>query len=237
MIHASIAICLLGSVPAASQISGGAPSPDAVSSGSPVDVTAFIERVVARQRSLRSMRAEFVQIKDSDLLLDPVRSSGEFTYLAPDRVRWDYRRPEEMVVLFTSDFVTTYHPTLRRADRVRVSRGDRRFVRILAGTLPLDDLASYFRVRFADPGAPAPYRLELVPSSAQVRRRLSSLRVDVDRELLLPVAVQYLEADGDSTRYEFHRLELDPELEETRFDLAFGDEVELRTIDATSGLD
>jgi outer membrane lipoprotein-sorting protein len=107
---------------------------------------------------------------------------------------------------------------------------------VLAGRLPLDELTSHFRISLADPGAPEPYRLRLTPHRGSLRKKLDSLHVEVDRELLLPVTVEYNEADGDSTRYEFHRLELDPPFEDSRFLLELGEGVTLRTIDATSGL-
>jgi outer membrane lipoprotein carrier protein len=196
----------------------------------------LIDRVVERQRSLRSLRADFVQVKHSELLLAPVTSTGEFIYLAPDRVRWDFRKPDSMVVLFASDSVTTYHPRQQLAERVRVSRRDRRFVRAMAGTLPLDDMTSQFRVTLRDEGAPAPYCLRLEPNKGSMIRKLDSLVVEIDRKLMLPVVVEYNEKDGDSTRYEFHHLELDPQLEESRFELDLSDGVTLHTLDATSGL-
>jgi len=196
----------------------------------------LVDRVVVRQRSLRSLRAEFVQLKRSDLLLEEVVSTGQFAYLAPDRVRWDYRRPDPMVVLFSEDMVTTYHPDRQRVQRVKVSKKERRFVRALAGTLPLDDLRTHFRIRLVDAGSPHPYLLELEPTLGTLRKRLRSLRLEVDRDLLLPTVIEYNEADGDSTRYEFHRLEVDPQLELSSFDLDLGDEVRVETIDASSGL-
>jgi outer membrane lipoprotein-sorting protein len=198
-------------------------------------VSALIDHVVSRQRSLRSLRADFVQVKHSDLLLDPVTSTGEFAYLAPDLVRWDYHQPDAMVVLFDHDSVTTFHPRQRRAERVRVSRRDRRFVRAMAGTLPLDDLISHFTILMRDTGAPDPFVLELEPNRGSLIRKLSSLIVEIDRDLMLPIVIEYNESDGDSTRYEFHGLEIDPPLEEGRFHLEFDDDVTLRTIDATSG--
>ncbi len=199
-------------------------------------VTALIEGVVAQQRSLQSLRADFVQLKSSAMLLEPVRSTGEFCYLAPDRVRWDYHQPEAMVVLFTDDFVTTYYPGHHQAEQVKVSGHDRRFVRVLAGTLPMDDLTSYFRIRLEDPGPPGPYRLRLTPHRKSLSKRLDSLQLEVDRDLLLPVVVEYIEADGDRTRYEFSRLERDPVLEVSRFRLELGPGVTLHTIDASAGL-
>ncbi|HOC44698.1 MAG TPA: outer membrane lipoprotein carrier protein LolA [Thermoanaerobaculales bacterium] len=197
---------------------------------------AVMDRVVMRQRALRSMRAEFVQVRSSELLLGDVRSTGEFCYLAPDRVRWDYRKPDAMVVLFADDWVTTFHPAGKRAERVKVSSGDRRFVQALAGTLPLDDLLTYFRIRFEERTAPQPYVFVLEPTAASLRRRLRSLSLEVDRSLLLPVVVDFHEADGDATRYEFHGIQIDPHLDVSRFLLEFSDSISVETIDASSGL-
>ena len=197
---------------------------------------AIIDRVVQRQRGLRSMRAEFIQVRSSDMLLNDVRSTGEFCYLAPDRVRWDYRQPDAMVVLFADDWVTTYHPAGQRAERVKVSSGDRRFVQALAGTLPLDDLLAYFKIRFEERTAPQPYLLVLEPTAASLRKRLHSLTLEVDRSLLLPVVVDFREADGDATRYEFHDIQIDPTLENSRFLLEFDDSVSVETVDVSSGL-
>jgi len=197
---------------------------------------AVMDRVVTRQRALRSMRADFVQVRSSEMLLGDVRSTGEFCYLAPDRVRWDYRQPDAMVVLFADDWVTTYHPAGKRAERVKVSGGDRRFVQALAGTLPLDDLLTYFRIRFEERTAPQPYLFVLEPTAGSLRRRLRSLELEVDRSLLLPVVVDFHEADGDATRYEFHDIQIDPDLEVSRFLLEFSDSISVETIDVSSGL-
>ena len=197
---------------------------------------ALIDRVVQRQRGLHSMSAGFEQVRSSAMLLDDVRSSGEFCYLAPDRVRWDYRQPDAMVVLFSDDWVTTYHPAGKRAERVKVSSGDRRFVQALAGTLPLDDLMAYFKIRFEERASPQPYLLVLEPTAASLRRRLRSLSLEVDRSLLLPVVVDFHEADGDATRYEFHDIQIDPDLEVSRFLLEFSDSVVVETVDVSSGL-
>jgi outer membrane lipoprotein carrier protein len=207
---------------------------DSLSGSAKLD--ALIDRVVERQRALRSLQADFVQLKRSELLLGPAHSSGEFFYLAPDLVRWDYRQPDTMVVLFTDDVVTTFHPAGKRAERLKISRKERRFVRALAGTLPLDDLMAYFQITFEDTAAPRPYTLEFRPTTLHLRKKLDSLRLEVDRELLLPIVMEYNETDGDSTRYEFHHLQIDPVLEGSRFRLEFGEGILVETIDASAGL-
>lgn len=228
------AVAVAAVAPLSADGRGDRTSLDALSGSAKID--AIIARVVERQRGMHAMRADFVQIRSSSLLLSDVRSTGEFYFLAPDRVRWDYDQPDPMVVLFADDWVTTYHPEGRRAERVKVSSGDRRFVQALAGTLPMDDLLSYFSITFVDRPAPDPYLFTLEPTAASLRRRLQSLQLTIDRSLLLPVAVEFHEADGDSTRYEFHDIQIDPNITASRFHLDLGEDVAVETIDASSGI-
>lgn len=213
----------------------GSPSPAAQLEGlrGPAKVEALVALVVQQQRALRSLRAEFTQTTASELLLDPVTSSGSFRFLAPDRVRWDYREPERMVVVFADDTVTTYHPDQARAERVRIAAAHRRFVQSLAGTQPLDDLSSQFSITLGDQGPTGPYRLVLTPTHRTLRRKLEAVRLEVDRQLLLPVAVEYRSATGDSTRYEFRQLELNPELAPSGFELDLDEGVTVQEIDAS----
>lgn len=216
---------------------GPAPSADGIDGleGS-AKLDALIARVVRSQRAVRALRANFVQRTRSELLLDDVVSSGEFFYRAPDKVRWDYRRPDPMVVLFSSDTVTTFHPLQSKAERIKVSDSQRRFVRVVAGTQPLDDLLTHFSVTLADPGGGSPYLLTLRPLDRTIQKKLHSLSLEVDRTMFLPVVVEYDQADGDSTRYEFIDLEINPELDDAKFRLDLGPEVELQSLDASAGL-
>lgn len=211
-----------------------ADSIDALEGSAKLD--ALLARVAEQQRSLQSLSAEFVQIKRSELLLEEVESKGEFLFSAPDKVRWDYRKPDEMVVVFFEDTVTTFHPAQLRAERLKVSKKQQRFVRVLAGTQPLDDLMSNFDMRFVDRKGDQHYYLTLRPTAAMVKKKLRSVEIEIDRELFLPVIIQYNEADGDSTRYEFRNLVLNPPVDDSHFRLELGEGVKLQTIDASAGV-
>ena len=109
-------------------------------------------------------------------------------------------------------------------------------MRVLAGTQPLDDLTSHFSVTLADPGGEANYLLTLRPVGNMISKKLRSVEIEVDRSLLLPVVIEYNEADGDSTRYEFRKMSINPEIDESRFRLELGADVKLETLDASAGV-
>jgi len=232
-------LLLTATVLALVSLSAADPAPKTVSiddlEGS-AKLDALIEKVVERQRAVRTLEAEFVQLKESSLLLEAVESTGVFLFRAPDLVRWDYRQPDSMVVLFAEDTVTTYHPAQARAEQIKVSNKQRRFVRVLAGTQPLDDLTSHFSITLADPGGQAHYRLTLRPVGNTLSKKLQSVEIEVDRKLFLPVVIEYNEADGDSTRYEFKKMVINPEIDDSRFDLEMGADVKMETLDASAGI-
>ncbi len=197
-------------------------------------VHALIDAVVEHQRSLEGLRSRFVQVKNSDLFLEPVESRGSFSFMAPDRARWDYESPDPMIVVFADDTMTTFQPRQNRAELVKISGRQRRFVRILAGTQPLDQLTSQFSVALSDPGAPSNYRLTLTPTHSILKKKFRSVILEVDRRLLLPVVVEYHEVDGDSTRYEFRDLKINPVLADSFFDLELGEDISVERVDVST---
>jgi len=78
--------------------------------------------------------------------------------------------------------------------------------------------------------------LTLRPVGNILSKKLQSVKIEVDRKLFLPVVIEYNEADGDSTRYEFKRMVINPEIDDSRFDLELGADVKLETLDASAGI-
>lgn len=223
---------LASAVLAGSRTPTPTPSIEQLSGGEKVH--AVIDRVVAVQRSLTSLRAHFQQTKRLSALKGPVVSTGLLRFRAPDEVRWDYDTPEPMTVLFANGVLTTYEVSRGRADRVHVPMRQRRFIRVLTGTQPLDQLMTHFRVTFTDPGGDGPFTLLLEPTHRVTRHRVRRVELTIDRKLMLPVTVEYVAANGDSTRYKFSDIEINPKLGADVFSLKIGKDVSVRTIDAGS---
>ncbi len=195
---------------------------------------AIVRQVSEAQRRVESLEARFRQTKTSALLLEPAVSTGTFLYRAPDRVRWEYEKPDPMVVVFDGNVLTTWDPGSGRLDRVKVSARQGRFVRVLAGTQPLEGLLQYFRVTLA--GAPGGGdRLVLEPVDAALRRKIRSVRLDIDSTLHLPVAVEYVEADGDTTLYEFSDVAVNAPVPEDAFSIRTEGGARVETWDTSGG--
>lgn len=188
---------------------------------------ALVNRVSEAQRSAATLSARFEQYRESHVLAAPAVSSGRFYLRAPETILWEYETPRAMSVLIADGSLITYRPDEGRAERVAVGRAQRRFMRFFSATQPLAELREHFDFTLGDPGGDGNYELELRPTTPQIRRRLRAIRIEIDRRRFLPVVVAYEEPDGDTTRYVFSDMAVNPPLDDALFSLELPDGVEV----------
>jgi len=192
----------------------------------------LVERMRREQESLQTLQADFVQTKESSMLLETAEATGTFYYAAPDRVRWEYRTPDPISMVIADDRMTTWYRDLGRAEQVDIGRQSQKVLEYLGAGSSLGTLLEYFDVKLHQPQEPsAPLELELEPRFERVAKRLSGMSLWIDPQLFLPVRLRYVEADGDVTDYRFSGFRLNGEIPDERFELDLPDSVALRTID------
>lgn len=224
--------------PAAFAQSGAQAAPDptapGLSDGERLDV--LLARVQHEQRAMKGLSARFTMFQESEMLLAPEESTGDFSYLAPDRARWDYESPNPITVVVRKGEMLTWYRDLQRAERAKVGRYSDRILQYMSASSSLEDLLEYFdaRVSFEQLGE-KPYRIVLTPNVDRVARRLASMTLWIDPQLYLPQKVRIEAADGDVTEFRFEDLEVNPPLEASRFELQLPAEVEVTTVDLSQG--
>jgi len=206
---------------------------------------ALLDRIRFEQKRLKTLEADFVQYRVSEFLTAPEESRGGFAYSSPDLVRWDYVSPKPVSLVIREDEMLTWYKDLGKAEKVKVGRASAQVFRYLNASGSLDTLMKYFAVTFAFPpaapagsaGAAEPYRLDLAPRFARIRKRLAAMSLWIDRKLFLPVRVRYVEANGDTTEYRFEHLRSNGEIPLSRFELAIPAGVEIKVVDLDRGRD
>jgi outer membrane lipoprotein carrier protein len=198
-------------------------------------LAALVQRVSQVQASMASLSANFELRRTSHLLAAPSVSRGRFYFKAPDSVRWEYETPRPMTVLVSGGFAITYRPAEKRAESVEVGRAQRRVFRFISAAEPLEKLKQYFSFTFRDPGPIGNYTLELKPTSHQIKKRLRSLELEIQRQTLLPIRVAYTEADGDRTEYVFSDIKVNAEQPAGLFSLTLPPDVQVVKIKLGSG--
>lgn len=225
-----VAMALLAGVPSSAQQK--LPDPSAPGLSGTQRLQALLDRVRIEQQKLKTLEARFVQHQESSMLAAPEESKGVFSYAAPDRVRWEYQQPSPITVVIQGDQMTTWYRDLRRADLVKVGRYSNQVLKYLGASGNMQTLLDYFTVKLSMPEKKgAPYRMALVPRYARISKRLKSMTLWIDSASFFPTRMEYIEADGDTTQYEFLDLKRNAPIPADRFVLKLPKEVQTRVID------
>jgi len=135
------AMILLG----VSRFSFGSPGrPD----GEPAEVKDYVKQLESSYRSVKTLRAEFVQTYMAD---GRTRGeSGTVSFARGGRMRWDYRQPEEKVFVSDGKYLLLYVPSEKQMTRSRVKESDDARVpfRLLLSRLNLGRVFEH--IEFAD---------------------------------------------------------------------------------------
>jgi outer membrane lipoprotein-sorting protein len=228
-----LALAMLAAIPSfAAQV----PDPSAPGLSGTQRLQALLDRVRIEQQKLKTLEARFVQHQESSMLAAPEESKGVFSYAAPDRVRWEYQAPSPITVVIQGDQMTTWYRDLRRADLVKVGRYSNQVLKYLGASGNMQTLLDYFTVKLTPPQKKGdPYRMALVPRYARISKRLKNMTLWIDSATFFPTRMEYVEADGDTTSYEFLDLKRNAPIPADRFVLKLPKEVQTRVIDLGPG--
>jgi Outer membrane lipoprotein carrier protein LolA-like len=158
------------------------------------DAPAFAE-VMALFAARTHGRVAFTEVHELALLKQPLKSSGELVYVAPDRLEKRTLAPKSETLVLDHGMLTaqrgrhTYTVALSDAPQVVP------FVESVRATLAGDRgaLEHYFAVSFA--GDVAHWRLTLLPRDAAIAKSVREIHMEGERDAIRTVEIR--EADGD----------------------------------------
>lgn len=230
---AALAILVVATAPAAARAPLTVPhDPMAPGLSGAQRLQALLDRVRTQQQQVKTIEARFVQHRASAMLVGPQQSSGTFSYAAPDRVRWEYQAPTPITVVIRGSEMTTWYRDLKRAEKLKIGRYSSQVFKFLGASGSMDSLLEYFTVQLSLPKDKGdPYRMKLLPRYDRIKKRIKSMQVDVDSERFFPVHIEYEEADGDTTAYDFKDFQWNAPIPDARFALQLPPGTETHVVD------
>lgn len=223
-------VAFAAAVPVFADDAPALPNPDAPGLTTVQRLAALLARIKVEQAKLRSLEADFVQRKESALLLAPEESKGRFAFQAPDKVVWEFETPSEIVVLIAGDEMLTWYRDLGTAEKVGIGKQSSRIFQFLGAANSLETLQRYFTVKVSFPAGDAPYRLDLEPRFERVAKKLKTMSLELDRKLFFPVRIAYVEPDGDETVLDFADVRVNPTIPPARFDVRLPADVQVTAV-------
>lgn len=202
----------------------------AASAKQPQTLDEVLKEVQKRQAAVKTLQADFKQEKTLAMLSKPQSSHGTFVYERPDKVRWSYAEPTPVVMLIARGRMTTWYPNLSRAETLEVSRFQDRIFKYMGAANAIGELSAWFKFRFSDRKGDTTWKLELLPKTSQVAKRVKSITVWIDRKSFMTSRFEYVEADGDVTRYEFTSIRMNEPVAPATFKLELPPTVKIETM-------
>ena len=123
--------------------------------------------------------------------------------------------------------LTTYYADLGKAERVDVKRFEDRIFKYMGASGAIDELARYFDFTFTDSKTKPVWMLDLTPKNRAVAKRVQRIKIWIDKKTYLTSKIEYVEGDGDITRYEFTNIRINEPVPQSRFAIALPSNVKV----------
>lgn len=176
-----------------------------------------MHRVAQQQKKTRTLQADFLQVREIALLAEPEVSTGTFVYSKPNNVLWRYDAPKPVTMLISKGVMTTYYPQLQKAETAQVKRFEERIFKYMGASGAIEELSRYFNFTFIESKGKPFYTMELIPKTKMIARRVKRIKIWIDRETFLTTKFEYVEGDGDLTRYEFRNVRFNQDVPQSLF--------------------
>jgi chaperone LolA len=185
----------------------------------PVTLADVVKKLQEQQKKTNTLQAEFRQEKELALLAKPEVSTGNFTFSKPNNVLWSYDAPKRVQMVIAGGTLTTYYPDLAKAEKIDVKRFEDRIFKYMGASGAIDELARYFDFTFTNTPSKPEFVLDLKPKTRTVAKRVQRIKLWIDKKSYLTNKIEYVEGDGDITRYEFKNIRLNQPVPSSRFAL------------------
>ena len=155
-------------------------------------------------KAARTLRADFEQLHYSMSVSEPLREKGELLFEKPDRMRWEYKAPQDKVFLYKEGVLETYLPEDKQLTRSPVAEEALKsdIFGIFLGTMS-------FREAYAIESNPFPTdaaRVRQVKLTPKTEGDYSHILLEIDETTWLPRRFLFLEWAGAKREFVFSRV-------------------------------
>ncbi len=168
-------------------------------------------------RKVRTLQARFEQLYFSISVSEPLRESGDLFVQRPDRMRWQYKLPQEKAFLYTGGLLQVYVAEDKQLTRSRVSPEsyDTDILGIFMGKRSFRELYTIEDTRFPTDTA----RVRQIKLTPKEEGDYSQILLEVDDRTWLLRRAIFIEWAGNKREFLFSRLKTNAALPARTFEL------------------
>jgi len=167
----------------------------------PEEAVANLEKAL---KAARTLRADFEQLHYSMSVSEPLREKGELLFEKPDRMRWEYKSPQDKVFLYKEGVLETYLPEDKQLTRSPVAEEALKsdIFGIFLGTMSFRDAYAIESNPFPTDAA----RVRQVKLTPKTEGDYSHILLEIDETTWLLRRAIFLEWAGAKREFVFSRV-------------------------------
>jgi outer membrane lipoprotein-sorting protein len=167
--------------------------------------------------ALRTLTARFTETSQSPLLLRPLVATGTIAVVRPFRVAMHYATPDNRTVIIDGGKLRVVWPARSIDSITSIGATERRIQRYFVDSSP-KELRTHFDIMAAlATDRPAAWFVTLSPRRKQILAGMSRLELWIDRQTMMPAAMQMIFPSGDAKLLEFDDVQINPKIDESAF--------------------
>ena len=181
----------------------------------------LVSKWLLNQTNIQTWSADFVQTRSLKSLTQPLMSTGQVWFAAPNRFRWELGRPAQTIAVRQPKQMQVIYPKLKRVEKYPLDGAAgpwRDALALLEAGFPQNraDLESRFNIQTTkvENGV---CELTLQPKSSAARKMMSQIKIAFDAKDFLLAATELQFADGSTMRNDFKNPKLNETLPEDLF--------------------
>jgi outer membrane lipoprotein carrier protein len=182
-------------------------------------------RLEKNLRSIQNLEANFVHTYYSAMVTTPLEEKGKLYFQKPDKMRWEYKDPENNIYLYKGDRYQAYFPEDNQLIRGSLSEENQEteILDILTGQ---KTLLEFYSVEFSPfpTDKPQNAQIKLIPKQDEDD---SFILLEIDKIRWLIQKAVFIDWEGNKTEFQFDQIKTNIELPKNIFELKLPPDVEI----------
>lgn len=179
-----------------------------------------LKRIEKNHDAHKDFVGKFTQEKHVALFEEVIKSEGRFVFQKPSKVRWEYAKPHQSILVIDGDDGQKWTETTRRVEKFKLA-DDRGLDAVVK------QLFTWFKGEFTklkddydvEITARSPTKLKMKPKKEVVKKYIASIEVKFAEKDESIASVQITEPGDDFTLYTFSDTKLDGGVKDEEFEI------------------
>lgn len=180
------------------------------------DVFAFKSAFAEASQKTTSIKCDFIQEKNLSLLADKIVSRGKFWFRKENRVRMEYTRPFQYLMIINGDNIYVKDSQKENKISAKSNKLFQQINKIIIDCVNGQALeSSEFNSRIFE--GKENYLVELTPLNKNLRALFKNINVIVEKKSYGVTGLEMLEPSGDNTTIQFNNRQLNTTIPDALF--------------------